>query len=152
MPCAAGELCQLPDRTPVAPDGHVYQGGCGGRLHGSCGEMAEDNENHRICGACFDAKSRKRKGTHEEGGGAGEAKRAKTGKVNGGPRKRLTLNQKLEIFKLLEERTTHDEIADRYGCSDRTVCQIKANKDSLGVGGKPSRQGWRKDQASGRFS
>ena len=82
MPCAAGKLCQLPDRTPVAPDGHVCQGGCGGRLNSTCGEMAEDDESHRIYGACFDAKSRKRKGTDDEGGGAGEAKCAKKERGN----------------------------------------------------------------------
>ena len=96
MPCATDELYQVPDRTPVAPDGHICQGGCGGRFHGTCGEMAKDNENRRICGTCFDAKSCKRKGTDEEGGEAGEAKRTRKGKRKGDPRKRLTLGQKLE--------------------------------------------------------
>ena len=49
MPCAEGELCQLPDTTPQDPHGHGCQGGCGGRLHGICGSVVDDgNENHRI--------------------------------------------------------------------------------------------------------
>ena len=43
MPCAEGELCLQQDRTPQAPHGHVCHGGCGGRLHGNCGHMCDDN-------------------------------------------------------------------------------------------------------------
>lgn len=137
MPCAAGELCLLPDRTPVAPDGHACQGVCGGRLHGTCGSVAGDNELHRICTTCVDATSHKRKGAVEEGGGGGQAKRPNQGKGKneqkgkGGPRKRLTLDQKLAILKLLEERVAQDEIADRYECSVRTVRAVKAAKADL---------------------
>ena len=44
MPCAAGELCHLSTCTPKGPDGHQCQGGCGGRLHGICGEVEEKSE------------------------------------------------------------------------------------------------------------
>ena len=30
MPCAEGELCAQPDKTPQDPHGHGCQGGCGG--------------------------------------------------------------------------------------------------------------------------
>ena len=59
MPCAAGELCQLSNQTPAAPHGHPCRGGCGGRLHGICGEVAvegEGEEMHRICHACLSSK------------------------------------------------------------------------------------------------
>ena len=56
MPCAAGELCTLKELTPVAPDGHPCRGGCGGRLHGLCGEPEQEggSEIHRICPRCAD--------------------------------------------------------------------------------------------------
>ena len=114
--------------------------------------MREDNENHRICNACFDAKSRKRKGTGEEGGGAGEAKRAKKGKGKDGPRRRLTSDQNLKILKLLEERATRDEITDRYGYSDRTVRQIEANKDSLEKKVSAASKGGMKSLAKARMA
>lgn len=62
MPCAAGELCQLPDRTPEAPDGHQCHGGCGGRLHGLCGEQDQDAEfeSARICYACIASKQKQK--------------------------------------------------------------------------------------------
>lgn len=61
-----GILCQVRkvncafNRTPQAPDGHLCNRGCGGRLHGNCGSMFGDNELHRICCACV-AKNGKRK-------------------------------------------------------------------------------------------
>ena len=56
MPCADGELCLVPANSPKDPDGHGCQGGCGGRLHGICGSIADDvNENHRMCSACVNA-------------------------------------------------------------------------------------------------
>ena len=45
MPCAAGDLCQLPNEELIAPNGHECghecRGGCGGRLHGLCGEVED---------------------------------------------------------------------------------------------------------------
>ena len=76
MPCAEGELCHQPDRTPQAPHGHVCNGGCGGRLHGNCGSMFKDHETKRICSTCV-AKAGKRKATPAEGAGAGPSKRPK---------------------------------------------------------------------------
>lgn len=63
MPCKDGELCKLPDVELVAPNGqecgHECRGGCGGRLHGLCGEVEDPdgNENHRICHTCFSKRS-----------------------------------------------------------------------------------------------
>ena len=39
MPYAAGELCLQHNHTPVDPHGHQCRGGCGGRLHGNCGDV-----------------------------------------------------------------------------------------------------------------
>ena len=41
MPCAVGALYTIPGFTPEPPSGHARRGGCGGELHGLCGE-AED--------------------------------------------------------------------------------------------------------------
>ena len=71
MPCADGELCLVPANSPKDPDGHGCQGGCGGRLHGICGSIADDeNENHRMCSACV-VKAGKRKAKAAEGAGTG---------------------------------------------------------------------------------
>ena len=45
IPCAAGEVCLIQDRTPQRPDGHECRGKCGGRLHGFYGE-ADPNCNN----------------------------------------------------------------------------------------------------------
>ena len=59
MPCAAGELCLIPDRTPQRPDGYECRGKCGGRLHGFCGEAGPDcgNPMQRVCHDCLAAKN-----------------------------------------------------------------------------------------------
>ena len=49
MPCAEGDLCLQQDKTSQDPHGHVWQGGCGGRLHGNCGSVFDDIETYRIC-------------------------------------------------------------------------------------------------------
>ncbi|CAB1099885.1 unnamed protein product [Ectocarpus sp. CCAP 1310/34] len=77
MPCADGELCHQPDKTPQAPHGHVCHGGCGGRLHGNCGSMVGDIETRRICCSCV-ARAGKRKeipAEGAEGAGAGPSQR-----------------------------------------------------------------------------
>ena len=63
MPCAAGDLCQLPNEELIAPNGHECghecRGGCGGRLHGLCGEVeyGSDTPTHRICHTCISKRS-----------------------------------------------------------------------------------------------
>ena len=54
MPCAAGELCLIPDQSLGPNQGHGCRGGCGGRLHGLCGEQEEEDgsELYRICPTC----------------------------------------------------------------------------------------------------
>ena len=51
--CADLELCKAPDNPPLGErDGHGCRAGCGGRLHGMCGEQEEgESELHRICNA-----------------------------------------------------------------------------------------------------
>ena len=139
MPCAVGSLCNLKECTPEAPDGYECMGGCGGRLHAECGEMEDEDGNnhelHRICFACVNnakqsaisgaskAGAGKRKGaadTEEDFGDASGSskKRAKEKGDKSASRKRLTLDEKLEILTLLDQgATTHYEISDRYGLS-----------------------------------
>ena len=128
-------------------------GGCGGRLHAECGEMEDEDGNnhelHRICFACVNnakqsaisgaskAGAGKRKGaadTEEDFGDASGSskKRAKEKGDKSASRKRLTLDEKLEILTLLDQgATTHYEISDRYGCKPRTVRLIKAERKKL---------------------
>ena len=74
MPCAEDELCLQQDRTPGAPHGHVCRGGCGGRLHGNCESVFDDNDQNRICSTCV-TRTGKRKTTAAEGAGTGPSKR-----------------------------------------------------------------------------
>ena len=69
--CADLELCKAPDNPPLGErDGHGCRAGCGGRLHGMCGEQEEgESEMHRICNPCLD---KKQKGS---GGSSNQPKR-----------------------------------------------------------------------------
>ena len=148
MPCADGELCLVPANSPKDPDGHGCQGGCGGRLHGICGSIADDeNENHRMCSACVvkagkrkakaaegaetgQEQAGKRKAKAAEGAGTGQSKRPNTkGGVLSASRKRLTIQEKVQILQLLDKRTSHEHIADRFNCSDRLVRKVKAERE-----------------------
>ena len=96
MPCAAGELCHLPARTPEPPDGQECRGGCGDRLHGCCGEIESEagHEYHRLCHTCS-SKLKAKDVVHCDGGDA--PKRTKTAEAKqlakSGPRTRLTLKR-----------------------------------------------------------
>ena len=153
-----GELCHVPATSSKPTEAHGYQGGCGGRLHGTCGSIADDNEMHRICNQCL-AKRKKRKAVAPpkrkavappkrkatappKGAEAGTSKVHKTKKF-------LTFEQKVEVLDILQRKVSHESIADSFGCSEPTVHQIKADRVTIkeqatkaGAGGKNiSRQG-----------
>ena len=114
MPCAAGELCIIPGLTPEPPHGRACRGGCGGRVHGLCGEVEEpdgDNLMRRIRHACAVAKvlheggrdsPRGQAQKYRQGGpwdGYVYSAKSNAGKTDGSTsRARLTLDQKLEIL------------------------------------------------------
>ena len=52
--CADGELCKALSKELHGNSGHACRAGCGGRLHGICGEVEdpEGNEMNRICLRC----------------------------------------------------------------------------------------------------
>ncbi|CAB1104515.1 unnamed protein product [Ectocarpus sp. CCAP 1310/34] len=131
MPCAEGDLCRIPDRTPQVPNGHVCRGRCGGRLHGECGSMFDDSELNRICSTCV-ANTGKRKARAAEGAGKGQSKRPKAqeGSKNEA-RKRLDVHQKVEILKLVDAKLSQGEIADRFGCSERLIRKVKAERERV---------------------
>ena len=58
--CADLELCKLPNRPLGEKDGHGCRRGCGGRLHGVCGEPEEKSgrEIHRVCNPCIAKKQK----------------------------------------------------------------------------------------------
>ncbi|CAB1098201.1 unnamed protein product [Ectocarpus sp. CCAP 1310/34] len=146
MPCAAGELCQLPDQTPVAPHGHQCHGGCGGRLHGLCGEQDQDAEYEiaRICFACIASKQRgssastagkgKRKGSATESGDTARPKKTKPANHPDmtGSRTRMDIGTKMEILRLLDKGTrTQKSIAEQFNCGERTVRTVKAERAKI---------------------
>ena len=87
IPCAAGQLCLIPDHTPQPPDGHKCRGKCGGRLHGFCGDADPDCDDAmpRVCHDCLAAKrsSKDVSGKHK----AGKRKVEETGAGGAGSRK-----------------------------------------------------------------
>lgn len=158
MPCAAGELCHLPHLTPVAPHGHLCRGGCGGRLHGICGEVAvegEGEEMHRICGACLSsqrgstAAGGKRKA--QDAGGILKRMSAGGGKKadRSAPRTRLTDAQKMEVLAALDNKVTQESIADKFACSVRTIQSIKQKRKSIEAAAQTD--GNRKSHRSSEF-
>ena len=105
MPCAAGDLCQLPNEELIAPNGHECghecRGGCGGRLHGLCGEVEDgsDTPTHRICHTCISKRSPSNSAKRKEGQGFLQPDARKKKKTQeSGSRKRLSFEEKqLEI-------------------------------------------------------
>eukprot|EP00903_Cladosiphon_okamuranus_P010992 g10381.t1 len=134
MPYADGDLCHQQDRAPQAPHGHVCKGGCGGRLHGNCGSIFEDDDKHRICSKCV-AKAGKRKATPAEGAGAGSSKRPKKTKgrrkKGSGSRARPDNNTKLEILKLMDAKVSYSQIADRFECSLRFLATVRSERKAI---------------------
>ena len=141
MSCAAGELCQLPNIELIAPNGrdcgHECRGGCGGKLHGTCGEVEDpdgDNDNYRICHTCISNRSLSSPAKRKQGqdfvlpraskktSGAAGAKK---------PRKRLNLGEKLEVLALLDEKVSYAEIARRYGCGTTAIGTVKSQRKTL---------------------
>ena len=81
--------------------------------------MAEDNELHCIISSKCSAKAGKRKAIAPGGAGTGQSKRQKTNEGSkGAPRKRLTTDQKIKILDLLEQRVSHEEIANHFRCAE----------------------------------
>ena len=77
MPCAAGELCKLADVELIGPNGRAYghecRGGCGGKLHGICGEVEDpdgDSPTHRICHTCISKRSLSNPAKRKQGQGS----------------------------------------------------------------------------------
>lgn len=149
MPCAARELCAIPDRTPDTPDSREHSGKCGGRLQGSCGEPEDLDSNeprHRICPVCIAPKysakgaskapAGKRKQPDTEGHGAISLKSEKSGSGKktadrSTPPTRLAIAQKLEFLRLLDQGVNRNNIPDRCTCSLRTVSSIKENRKEI---------------------
>ena len=135
MPCAADELCLWHDSTPKEPHGHTRRGGCGGRLHGNCGDVDQegDTEMQRICLPCVAAKQSsqattgKRKLGNAASGKGGPGAKEAASKSRG----RLTPAQKLEVVELLRQKTQRSVIVEKYSCSERTVSNIASSKDEL---------------------
>ena len=95
MPCAAGELCLVPARTPERPDGHECRGKCGGRLHGLCGEADPDSDNpmQRVCHDCLAAKPSSKGKDKAVKPQAGKRKASDTGGVGAAMEERNVWNR-----------------------------------------------------------
>ncbi|CAN0182990.1 unnamed protein product [Ectocarpus sp. 4 AP-2014] len=142
MPCADGELCKQPDVELRAPRGHDCHGGCGGRLHGMCGEVEvlDGIEMHRTCHACASKNMQapppvpnppKRK--EAEGGvlpPSGVQKKPRAAGASG-TRMRLNFGQKLEVLNLSDQGVGSAELARRFKCGTAAIGTIKRNRASL---------------------
>ena len=107
-----------------------------------CGEQEEgESEMHRICTPCLD---KKQKGS---GGSSNQPKRRspasaflqqgaskKKASSASASRKRLTLAQKLEVLKLLDQKVSYAEIARRFGCGTTAIGTIKQERSKLDGG------------------
>ena len=138
MPCAAGDLCQLPIEELIAPNGHECghecRGGCGGRLHGLCGEVEDgsDTPTHRICHTCISKRSPSNSAKRKEGQGFLQPDARKKKKTQeSGSRKRLSFEEKLEIIKLLDSKVARPEVARRFGCGITAIASVKREKAAL---------------------
>ena len=99
-----------------------------------CGRVAENNELHRICSK-YSAKAGKRKAIAPEGAGTGQSKRQKTKEGSkSASRKWLTTDQKIEILDLLEQRVSHEQIADRFECAEEEEKKEDDGDESWGRG------------------
>lgn len=148
MPCAEGDMCLVQATSREGLHGHGCRGEkCGRQLHGIIlrGSMIDDNnENHRSVRSTFVDKAGKRKANPAKGAETGQSKRQKRkGGSRSGPRTRLTIEEKVEILQLLDQRATHQHIADRFNCSDRLIRKVKAERQlvekkaaTAGGGGK----------------
>ena len=137
MPCAAGDLCQLPNEELIAPNGHECghecRGGCGGRLHGLCGEVEDgsDTPTHRICHTCISKRSPSNSAKRKEGQGFLQPDARKKKKTQeSGSRKRLSFEEKLEIIKLLNSKVARPEVARRFGCGITAIASVKRAADA----------------------
>ena len=162
MPCAAGELCLIPDQSLGPNQGHGCRGGCGGRLHGLCGEQEEEDgsELYRICptcaskrfaGAASKAAAGKRKarenatsGSKRKKGGAGK-KADRTA-----PRTRLSVEEKMALLVEVDKAISQETVAGRFKCAVRTVQSIKQNRKDIQKQADTAR-GSRKSNRPGEF-
>ena len=144
MPCAAGELCKLADVELIAPDGracgHECRGGCGGKLHGICGEVEDpdgDSPAHRICHTCISKRSLSNPAKRKQGQGSqgfvlpGAATKKSRASGATKPRKRLNLGEKLEVLELLDKKVSYADTSRRYGCGTTAVGTRKAQRETL---------------------
>ena len=135
MPCATGELCQLPDDT--TPELFCC-GPCQGPLHRICGEIHnpdDDQDENRICQSCIvtktaDATSDRSNAAKRKEGGSFLQQGAPKKRKNDN-RERLTLGEKLEILKLLDQKVARGEIARTFKCGISTVGDIKKDRATL---------------------
>ncbi|CAB1103823.1 unnamed protein product [Ectocarpus sp. CCAP 1310/34] len=78
---------------------------------------------------------RRIKATPAKGAGAGPSKRQKQtsggSKKGTGSRARLDNNKKLEFLKMLDQKVSHAQIADRFKCSLRFIGTVKAGRQKV---------------------
>ena len=142
MPCAAGELCLIPDQSLGPNQGHGCRGGCGGRLHGLCGEQDEEDgsELYRICptcaskrfaGAASKAVAGKRK-TRENATSGSKRKKDGAGKKadKTAPRTRLAV-EKMALLAEVDKGISQEAVTGRFKCAVRTVQSIKQNRKDI---------------------
>lgn len=137
MPCAAALECKIPDDTPAPgqPTGHLCVGGCNGGLHGVCGQQApeSDSEMHRMCPLCYEYNYGAATEHPSAGNSSGKRKASSNWVESPARRKkkeatttrvRLSLKQKGEVLDLVAEKVKYNDIAEKFGCAEKTVKNI----------------------------
>lgn len=162
MPCSTGELCQIPNRSLGSNQGYLCRGGCGGQLHGLCGEQEQEGngELQRLCPTCASkrsaeaaskAASSKRKAQENA---TSKSQRTKCGEGKksdrSASRTQLSLPQEMAMLVDLDKGMCQETVAERYKCGVRTIQSIKPNKENTVKQAKTAR-GSRKSNCPGEF-
>lgn len=144
MPCAAALECKTPDKTPAPGQSteHLCYGGCDGVLHAVCGQQvseSDSSEMHRMCPLCYEynygtaattmrpSGNGKRKATSNSEEGAKQKKK----KEATNSRVRLSLKQKGDVLDLVADKVTYRQIAERFGCAEKTVKNIVHSQQTI---------------------
>ena len=125
-----------------------------------CGEQEVESEMHRIiCNPCLDKKQKGSGGSsnqperpsHASAFLQQGASKKKTSSASAS-RKRLTLAQKLEVLKLLDQKVSYAEIARRFGCGTTAIGTIKQERLKLeGDAASSARSASSKSSSGGDF-
>ena len=145
MPFAAGELCLWQDSTPKEPGGYTGREGCGGRLHGNCGDLDQggDTEMQRICPTCVAAKQssqattgKRKLGSAASGkGGPGGAKKvASKSRGRAVPPPYAELSSHFRVLESVAEKCSMNEAAHHVQKAEMAMIHAHVSRPARQTG------------------